>query len=255
MRKADYRKIADTYDVSRSISEQNLQRWLEIISEKVGCRKKVEFLDLGCGTGRFSIPIATKLKYSVFGADASEDMLSKARKKDSLPSVTWNLQNASSLSYPDESFDVVFMSHLLHHVGKPLTVVSECYRILKPGGIVINRYGSIEDIRNDPEHKFFPDIIGIDEARTPTVRQVERWFKLVEFRGVTSEKIVQRTFASATERFEKTKLKCTSALTLIRKSTFKQGLKTFQKYISENPKDLWLLVDKMTLTTGVKVVQ
>ena len=252
MRKANYRQIANTYDLARSISEQNLERWLGLISEKIGSRRKVDFLDLGCGTGRFSIPTANRLGYSVTGADNSEEMLEEARKKEGGAQVKWDIQDATSLSYPDRSFDAVFMSHLLHHVDESLKVVKECYRVLRPEGTILNRYGAMEDIRDDPEHRFFPGAIELDEARTPTVDQVEKWFRTTGFKDVSSEPIAQETFRSAEERLRKAELKSISVLTLINHSAFEQGLEALQKYISDNPNDPWLLIDRITLTTGKK---
>lgn len=253
MRKANYKKIADTYDIARTISKQNLELWLKLISEKIGSRRrKVELLDLGCGTGRFSIPMATRLGYSVTGADKSEEMLREARKKAGAAQVRWDVQDAMSLTYPEESFDAVFMSHLLHNVDEPLKVVKECYRVLRPRGILFNRYGAIEDIREDPVHKFFPGAIELDEVRTPTVKQVEKWFRTAGFRNVSSETIVQQSCRSAEERLRKVELKYISVLHLINQSAFEQGLEALRKYISNNPKDTWLLIDKVTLTTGEK---
>lgn len=250
--KADYTKIAATYDVARPISELNLALWLRLISEKIGPLEKVEILDLGCGTGRFSIPIATRLGYSVRGADSSKEMLSRAREKDVSKKVKWDVQDATTLSYPDGSFDVVFMTHLLHHVDEPLKVVRECFRVLRSSGIFFNRYGAIEDILDDPEHRFFPETVELDEARTPTVERVEEWFTVVGFEEIASETIVQRTFHSAEERLEKVRLKSTSVLTLISESAFELGLKNLREYISENPDDPWLLQDRLTLTTGAR---
>ena len=191
--------------------EENLNLWLALISEKIGQRQKTEFLELGCGTGRFTIPIATSLKYSVTGADSSEEMLLKARKKDGAEQIKWDIQNAASLSYPDDSFDVVFISHLLHHVDEPSDVIKECYRILKPDGVIFNRYGPIEHIIGDPEHVFFPVTIEIDESRTPTIEQVENWFRNAGFNKVSSETISQRTYKSAEERLKKAELKSTGS--------------------------------------------
>ncbi len=56
MRKADYRQIALTYDVSRPLSNQNLELWIELVSKKNQSSNKVDFLDLGCGTGDFQFP-------------------------------------------------------------------------------------------------------------------------------------------------------------------------------------------------------
>ena len=42
------------------------------------------------------------------------------------------------LSFPNDSFDVVYHSHLLEHLPKDIapTFIQECHRVLKPGGII-----------------------------------------------------------------------------------------------------------------------
>src|SRR3989338_10671722 len=142
-------------------------------------------------------------------------MLLRAMEKEGGARVKWNVHDAMHLSYPDESFDAVYMSHLLHHVDDPVTVVSGCYRILRRGWIVLNRYGAIENILDDPEHRFFPQAVEIDKVRTPTVKQAEEWFVTAGFNNVFSETVIQQTYRSAEERLEKAKLKSTSVLTLI----------------------------------------
>lgn len=252
MKKADYGQIADTYDVVRPLSEEILELWMTLVSERVGPRQRPEFLDLGCGTGRFSIPIAARLGYSVTGADNSEEMLEKAGNKKGGDRVNWSAQDAAHMSYPNASFDVVFMSHLLHHTNEPLDVVRECFRILRPGGVILNRYGPMEDIRDDPEHRFFPGSVEIDEARTPSVEQVEEWFRVAGFNDVSTEVIVQQTYKSAEERLRNAGLRCTSVLTLISQSSFDEGLEAFRGYVSDNPNDPWLSIDKIAMTSGRK---
>lgn len=252
MRKADYRQIADKYDITRSLSEQNLELWINLISKKTGSIGKIDFLDLGCGTGRFSIPIANEHGYSVTGADSSKEMLLKAKEKTGELQIKWDIQDATSLSYSNGSFDAVFMSHLLHHVDEPLQIVKECYRVLRPNGTILNRFAAIEHIRDDPEHRFFPETLEIDEARIPTIKQVEEWFKVVGFNDVSSEMVLQQTYRSAEEVLEKTSLKSTSVLTLISQPSFQQGLNALREYVSTNPNDPWLLRNRITLTTGKK---
>ncbi len=144
------------------------------------------------------------------------------------------------------------MSHLLHHVDGPRSVVKECYRILKPEGTILNRYGAIENIRDDPEHRFFPEAVELDEARIPTTKQVEKWFRAAGFNDVSSETIAQQTYRSAEEILRKAELKSTSVLTLISQPAFEHGLKALREYISSNPNDPWLFMDKLTLTSGKK---
>ena len=252
MRRADYGQIAETYDAVRPLSEGILELWMTLISEGVGPRDRVEFLDLGCGTGRFSIPVAARLGYSVTGADNSEEMLEKARNKEGGDRVKWSVEDATQLSHPNASFDVVFISHLLHHLDEPLGVVRECFRVLRPGGVILNRYGPMEDIRDDPEHRFFLGSVEIDESRTPTVDQVEEWFETAGFNEISTEVIAQQTYRSAEERLRNAGLGCTSVLTLVDQSAFEEGLEAFRRYISDNPNDPWLLMDKIALTTGRK---
>jgi SAM-dependent methyltransferase len=76
--------------------------------------------------------------------------------------------DAGALSFPPGSFGIVFMSHLLHHVESPPAVLRECHRVLGPSGVVLLRYGAIEQIKRDVEHTLFPEVMEIDEARTPS---------------------------------------------------------------------------------------
>ena len=168
MKKADYSRIAASYDKGCPLSEQNIELWLKLISKYSKDRKSCRVFDLGCGTGRFALPIASQLHYRMVGADSSKKMLARAQEKDIKRLVEWDYQDAQNLTYNDESFDIVFMSHLLHHVSSPARVLRECQRVLVTSGVIIIRYGAIEQIRHDVEHVFFPEVLTIDEARTPT---------------------------------------------------------------------------------------
>jgi SAM-dependent methyltransferase len=50
--------------------------------------------------------------------------------------LRWNL--ARGIPFPDSTFDVVYHSHFLEHLEREaaLTFLGECYRVLKPGGIL-----------------------------------------------------------------------------------------------------------------------
>ena len=89
--KADYSKIASYYDRGRSLSEQNTRMWLDLIVRLSGASPSARILDLGCGTGRFSLPMAQWLEYEVTGADSSTEMLAVAKEKDADSEVSWVL--------------------------------------------------------------------------------------------------------------------------------------------------------------------
>ena len=137
MKKADYSKIASSYDKGRSLPDRIIALWLKLINKYTNAQEGARVLDLGCGTGRFTIAMATQLHYHMIGADSSDEMLVKARGKDIDRVVEWDCQDAQDLTYDDASFDVVFMSHLLHHVDSPPRVLGECKRVLSASGVIV----------------------------------------------------------------------------------------------------------------------
>lgn len=252
MKKADYEKIAEFYDKGRSLSEQNIDLWLGLFSKYSRAGESSRVLDLGCGTGRFTVPMAYKLNYVLTGADSSEEMLAEARRKDIKRVIRWDCMDAQDLAYEDASFDVVFMSHLLHHVDSPQKVISECRRVLADPGVILVRYGPIEYIRNDVEHTFFSETLDIDEPRTPSVRTVKNWLRDAGFSDITTEEIVQKTYESAASHLQAITVKATSVMTMISQQAYKEGLRRLSEYIKDNPDDPWLLHDSIALTAGYK---
>ncbi len=252
MKKADYEKIAEVYDKGRSLPDNITGLWMDIIKKYSGVSEGSNVLDLGCGTGRFTIVMANELGYRMTGADSSEAMLIKAREKDISNTITWDCLDAQNLTYADKSFDVVFMSHLLHHVDSPTKVIDECKRVLKDSGAILVRYGPMECIRDDVEHTFFPEVLDIDEPRTFTVETVEKLLSNAGFSGIRTEVIRQQTYNTSTAHLESIRNKHTSVLTMISRESYEQGFKKLSEYIEENPDDPWLLFDSIAITAGNK---
>jgi ubiquinone/menaquinone biosynthesis C-methylase UbiE len=250
--KADYGKIASFYDRGRTLSEKTMTERLDLICRYAGVFEKPRVLDLGCGTGRFALPMDEKPGYAVTGLDASPEMLEKAKAKDSGCRVNWVLGNAVSLDFPNAVFDLVFMSHLIHHLDEPIKALRQCHRVLEASGVILLLYGAMDQIQNDVEHTFFPEAVQIDEARTPTRMQVEKWLHQAGFSEIFSEEIFQKTYERAKDRLEGVKIKKTSVLTLISEEAFQSGLLRFSEYLENHPDDPWLLFDKLTITTGIK---
>jgi ubiquinone/menaquinone biosynthesis C-methylase UbiE len=96
-----------------------------------------ELLDMGCGTGRFTVPVAERVK-AVSGLDLSPMMLETARKKLADRGLTADLREGdmAALPFPDESFDVVVCMLALMHIPREdrQQVFHEVARVLKPGG-------------------------------------------------------------------------------------------------------------------------
>jgi SAM-dependent methyltransferase len=106
-------------------------------------------LEIGAGTGYFSLNLATQgLIGSLTATDISPGMLSSLEKtaKELEVPVTTVVTEAESLPFEDESFDVVLGHAVLHHIPDLDQAFSEFYRVLRPGGAIVfcgepSRYG------------------------------------------------------------------------------------------------------------------
>ena len=86
-------------------------------------------LEIGCGTGIFTEKVYAKTHADITAIDLSPALLEQARTK--LPDVKFLVENAMSLSFEDNTFDVVYGSSVLHHLDMP-AALSEFYRVLRP---------------------------------------------------------------------------------------------------------------------------
>ena len=101
------------------------------------------FLDLGCGDGCLSVPVA-RFGTKVIAADISNSMLKilqqKARMNHvSLKNTVLCRMNALNITIPDDTIDCVVANSVLHLISRPEKVLNEIYRVLKPNGCFVIR--------------------------------------------------------------------------------------------------------------------
>src|SRR5262245_60121155 len=100
-------------------------------------------LDVGCGTGTLAIAAKRQVGTTgtVYGLDASPEMIARAEKKTRKAGVeaVFKKAFAQSLPFPDAKFDVVLSTVMLHHLSRKARgeLAAEVRRVLKPGGRVL----------------------------------------------------------------------------------------------------------------------
>jgi phosphatidylethanolamine/phosphatidyl-N-methylethanolamine N-methyltransferase len=102
-------------------------------------------LDLGIGTG-MSLDFYPR-HGRVVGVDLSRGMLRKCRRKvDHRPLAQFSLFQANALNLPfaDNTFDCVFISHVISVVSDPCLLITEAQRVAKPGArlVIVNHFQS-----------------------------------------------------------------------------------------------------------------
>jgi tellurite methyltransferase len=112
-------------------------------------------LDAGCGSGR-NLAYLLQSGFEVFGVDESSEAVAQTRRlvtelAPHLPLDNFRVEPVERMSYADADFDLVLSSAVLHFArdeGQWQSMVSEMWRVLKPGGIFFARLASsigIED--------------------------------------------------------------------------------------------------------------
>ncbi len=96
-------------------------------------------LDIGCGGGLLSEPM-TRLGFSVTGVDASERNIGVARVHADRAGLDIDYRVATAehlLETKEPPFDLILNMEVIEHVAEPKAYLSDCSRLLRPGGLMI----------------------------------------------------------------------------------------------------------------------
>ncbi|MEZ5891206.1 MAG: bifunctional 2-polyprenyl-6-hydroxyphenol methylase/3-demethylubiquinol 3-O-methyltransferase UbiG [Xanthobacteraceae bacterium] len=106
--------------------------------KRVGCLAGLRILDIGCGGGILSEPLA-RLGASVLGADPSTTNIevAKLHAAQSGLAVDYRATTAEALSDAGERFDVVLAMEVVEHVADVDLFVGKCADMVKPGGLMV----------------------------------------------------------------------------------------------------------------------
>ena len=97
-------------------------------------------IDLGAGTGFFSIPFSTLIpECKIYACDISDVMIDwmKVHVSPIYNTIIPLKMEDSSVPLPDEIAEVLFMVNLHHELSNPDKTLKECYRLLKPKGKIL----------------------------------------------------------------------------------------------------------------------
>ena len=142
-----------------------------------GITASMKILEVGCGSGAFTIAAARAAgrEGCVYALDIEKDMLKQIERKLARPENS-NISNiellnksAYELPFKDRSLDLVFMVTVFQEIPDKQRALKEILRVLKPSGIL-----AISEWLPDPDYPW----------KSTTIRQVEKaGFKFEGFSG------------------------------------------------------------------------
>lgn len=121
-----FSRAAQSYDQAARLQKHVLKTAVSHLSVS----DEDTYLDVGCGTGNFLLYAPIK---QYVGVDLAPGMLAQAKQKSRLPSAQFICANAHTLPFKAHSFSHVFSSLVWQWCDLD-QVLSEAWRVLKPGG-------------------------------------------------------------------------------------------------------------------------
>jgi SAM-dependent methyltransferase len=146
-------------------------------------------LDIGSATGQYLAEMV-EAGWEPWGIEPNRDAARRTIERLGIPEERVFVGSAEDADFPDASFDLVTMSHVLEHLHDPLDVLRKVQRWLRPGGVVriwLPNFGSAErrvfgrlwlglDVPRHLTH-FTPKTLGLMLERTgfEVERSVPQW--------------------------------------------------------------------------------
>ncbi|MBR9841564.1 MAG: bifunctional 2-polyprenyl-6-hydroxyphenol methylase/3-demethylubiquinol 3-O-methyltransferase UbiG [Rhodobacteraceae bacterium] len=134
----------------------------------------LRLLDIGCGGGLLSEPMA-RLGATVVGADAAGGNIPVAQvhAAQSGLDIDYRHTTAEALADAGEKFDVVLNMEVVEHVADPLSYLTACQTLLKPGGLHI-----CSTLNRNPK-SFAVAILGAEYVMRWLPKGTHEWHKFI----------------------------------------------------------------------------
>jgi len=168
----------------------NKMAFHELILRDGGWSGKNMLLDYACGNGSWAIYFALTGAKKVIGFDIAERGVHRGRERIKAQGLTDKVElfvmDGSKLEFPNNTFDMVIGTAVLHHVIKYPNIFEELYRVMKPN----TKAYFLEGLADFPPWKLWWKMRGeVPSGDVPMfareIRRKARMFSKIEITGDT----------------------------------------------------------------------
>jgi ubiquinone/menaquinone biosynthesis C-methylase UbiE len=131
-------RTAEAFKAVREVPRDGLGEWREAVRRHLRPSRGMTLLDIGAGTGAFSVAFRDWFDLTVLAIEPSAAMREQIPRT---PAIQVLEGDATALPLPDDSADGAWLSLVIHHVPDLEAAAREIRRVLRPEAPVLIRQG------------------------------------------------------------------------------------------------------------------
>ena len=228
-----FAEIAPHYDALRPLSSGDRAR-LETMLGESDLHAADLVVEVGCGTGRLTLPLAAITPARVMGVDPEAKMLDVARAKDGAGRVEWVRGSAYRLPVGDGEASLLMMVMVVHLLRQRGRAFSEARRVLRPGGRLSVWTFTPRHVEEFYLNTYFPSIATIDRPRFPSVQTLTSELSRAGFADVRVEVRDEPRRIDIAEVVDRVRGRYISTLSLLPPLEYRLGLQRLEEMLAQD---------------------
>ena len=225
----EFSRIAKEYDKGRA--GENVELWAEETRRLASLDEGSTVLDLGCGTGLYTVGILSHLGCTMLGMDPAAGMLGQAREKSC--GVHWFAGMGEWLPLRPGHLDCIFSSQVWHHIQDRQGTADESGRVLKPGGCYVIRTISHSQLHQKVIFKYFPEIKANQLRVYPSNHEFRTYFRNAGFKATEFHEYSLERYQTVDDLVEVAEKRLWSMFRPIKEEGLRKGVAELRRYEDE----------------------
>ena len=228
-----FAEIAPRYDALRPLSAGDRAR-LDTMLREAALKAGDLAVEVGCGTGRLTLPLAMMTPARVIGVDSETRMLDVARRKDADGRVEWMRGSAYRIPVGDGAAALVMMVMVVHLLRQRVRAFSEARRILKPRGQLSLWTFTPRHVEEFYLNAYFPSIATIDRPRFPSVDVLSAELRRAGFDEPRVDVIDEPRQMDIADVVDRVRGRYISTLTMLPPLEYRLGLQQLEEMLAQD---------------------
>lgn len=176
-----YDTIGTGYNSTRKVDPYILEKLHYHLQPKTD----KQYLDIGCGTGNYTIAFANK-GFEFIGVEPSEKMLNEAKLRNQ--NIHWLKGTAEKIPIDEKIFDGIISTLTIHHWTDLKKAFIEINRVLSNNGRFVLFTSTPEQMKGYWLNYYFPKMLHSSIAQMPSLLDIQEALKQTDLEIIDIEK-------------------------------------------------------------------